>query len=83
MKNWDIPGDPDTDAAGDRGYGEEEVHDTDLPEDHQPDNNSEISTGEFEFDTGKAGDEYDPGDYVGTDFDQWNRLGIELPEGDD
>jgi hypothetical protein len=75
--NWDLPVDPDTDAAGDRGYGNEGFeHDT-LPDQDQGTNSSEVSEGQTEFDVRDR--EYDDGDYVGTDFDQWHELGFDLP----
>ncbi len=78
--DWDIPVDPDTDAVGDRGYGEESVHQDILPDQDQGDDSSEVSTGVHEFDDPEEHSyEYDPGDYVGTDSDQWNELGFELP----
>jgi hypothetical protein len=75
FRSWDLPVDPDTDAAGDRGYGDTGLQETTLPDQDQGDNSSET-----EFDVHDP--EYDDGDYVGTDSDQWNQLGFDLPEDD-
>jgi hypothetical protein len=78
---WGIPVDPDTDAAGDRGFGVDPIQPNDVPESESPDITSDEQGVQHEYDdpniTGRTND---PGDYVGTDFDQWRHLGYELPD---
>jgi hypothetical protein len=44
MRNWDLPVDPDTDAVGDSGYGDEGFDDATQPESDQGDDDSDVGS---------------------------------------
>ncbi len=85
--NWDIPVDPDSGAAGDRGYGDEGLdHDT-LSDEYQGDNDSNVEDGQHtddnmaDIDDGYSQShllDYDKNDTEENDFDEWRELGFDL-----